>query len=122
MVIDLPTAPSSSAVRASGSSKAPGSFCQLPAQCWKARAGTVSCTSTVAPAAASTRLNAPNHRAVAAVCANPVVADGHRLPVSLSAGIAAWEPGTGFDEVYRVADTRMYGVKREGKSLGLFDD
>lgn len=61
-------------------------------------------------------------RAIAAASADPVLIDGERIPVSLSAGIAAWPPGVSFDDAYRVADTRMYGFKHGGRRLVLGDD
>ena len=58
-------------------------------------------------------------RAVAAIGANPVRIDDDQVPVSLSAGIAVWEPDAAFDEVYRVADARMYSDKQGTEQITL---
>lgn len=61
-------------------------------------------------------------RALAVVSADPVVIDGERIVVSMSAGIAAWPSGVSFDDAYRVADARMYRAKHGEHRLTLDDD
>ncbi len=63
-------------------------------------------------AAAPAEAMASLRRAIHAVCADPVMIDGQRVPVSVSAGIAEWPQTVAFDDAYRVADARMYQAKQ----------
>ena len=60
-------------------------------------------------------------RAITAVCADPIVIDGQRLDVSVSAGLAEWPASVTFDDAFRQADARMYEAKRGSGDRSRFE-
>lgn len=53
-------------------------------------------------------------RAIESITADPVVVDNSVIPVSVSAGVAAWPSEVSYDAAYKAADTAMYEVKHSG--------
>jgi two-component system cell cycle response regulator len=51
-----------------------------------------------------------------AVASAPVIAEGHRVPVTISIGVAVGLPGTPAEKLIGAADAALYRAKRDGRN------
>jgi diguanylate cyclase (GGDEF)-like protein len=50
------------------------------------------------------------------VQASPIAFEGQRIPITISAGVAAWAPGVPGSQLIELADQRLYRAKQAGRN------
>jgi diguanylate cyclase (GGDEF)-like protein len=51
----------------------------------------------------------------------PITFEGQRIPITISAGVAAWEPGVPGDRLVELADQRLYRAKQAGRNQVIWN-
>lgn len=53
--------------------------------------------------------------------ATPIHVDGHRIPMTLSQGVAQWRPGERLEDLVRRADQALYEAKAQGRNRTVWE-